>query len=389
MRALVSIVAALLLIAIVCERTADAEGPLIINVVLPMTGPAAFFGKTEAEALAVYERWIDRSGGVRKRAIHFVVADSQSSPQVAVQLVNGLLGSRPSIIMGFATSAEAGAVAPLVPNGPVIYSFSPVVQPAPGSYVFASSVSAGYLIPVAIRYARDRGYHRIALIDSTDATGQESDRIVLQAMALPENQSLSLVAHERFNPSDVSVAAQIARMQAAAPDLVITFANGSAFATVMRGLLNGGLNVPVEASAANMNYDQLAQLNDVLPKDLLFNGFRYQESGNVQGPLRQKIDDFYAAFRAAGIRPSPLHLFAWDPADVVVYALRQLGPDATATQLHDFLETLHGFVGLNGVYDFRRGNQHGLSDSAVIMVRWNPKTTQFEQVSDPGGRAKR
>ena len=255
MRALVSIVAALLLIAIVCERTADAEGPLIINVVLPMTGPAAFFGKTEAEALAVYERWIDRSGGVRKRAIHFVVADSQSSPQVAVQLVNGLLGSRPSIIMGFATSAEAGAVAPLVPNGPVIYSFSPVVQPAPGSYVFASSVSAGYLIPVAIRYARDRGYHRIALIDSTDATGQESDRIVLQAMALPENQSLSLVAHERFNPSDVSVAAQIARMQAAAPDLVITFANGSAFATVMRGLLNGGLNVPVEASAANMNYD--------------------------------------------------------------------------------------------------------------------------------------
>jgi len=109
----------------------------------------------------------------------------------------------------------------------------------------------------------------------------------------------------------------------------------------------------------------------------------------VQGPLRQKIDDFYAAFRAAGIRPSPLHLFAWDPADVVVYALRQLGPDATATQLHDFLETLHGFVGLNGVYDFRSGNQHGLSDSAVIMVRWNPKTTQFEQVSDPGGRAKR
>jgi branched-chain amino acid transport system substrate-binding protein len=305
---------------------------------------------------------------------------------VAIQLVNGLLPQHPAVIMGFSVTAECGAVIPIVNvAGPLTYCFSPVVQPQRGSYVFSTSVSTEYIIPVMIKFARERGYRKIAMIDATDATGQASERTVAATLDLPANQSLRVVAAEHFNPSDVSVAAQVANLKAADPDIVFTFASGPAFGNVLRSMHDAGMNVPVGASAANMNYEQLAQYAAFLPKELLFNGFRYQESSNIRGPLRVQMDTFLKAFRATSIRPTPVQAFAWDPAMLVVDALQKLGPSATATQLRDYFETLHGEVGLNGVYDFRSGNQHGLTDTAVIVVRWDGRTSEFIPVSGPGG----
>ena len=46
---------------------------------------------------------------------------------------------------------------------------------------------------------------------SNDATGQDADRIIDEAVNAPENQGkVSLVDREHFNLSDISVAAQIA-----------------------------------------------------------------------------------------------------------------------------------------------------------------------------------
>lgn len=364
----------------------SAEDPYPINVVLPLTGPIAFVGKNQADALAILEKTINGSGGLRGRPIHFNVEDDQSNPQVAVQLVNALLPQHPAVILGFSVTAECGAVIPIVNvAGPLTYCFSPVVLPPRGGYVFSTSVSTDYIIPVMIKFTRERGYRKIGIIDATDATGIASERQLADALNLPANQSLHVVATEHFNPSDVSVAAQVANLKAADPDIVFTFASGPAFGNVLRTMHDAGMSVPVAASAANMNYEQLAQYADYLPKELLFNGFRYQESSNIRGPLRVQMDKFLNAFRLTKVRPTPVQAFAWDPAMLVVNALQTLGPAATAAQLRDYFESLHGEVGLNGVYDFRSGNQHGLTDTAVIVVHWDGAKSEFVPVSGAGG----
>ena len=65
---------------------AVAADPYEINVILPMTGAAAFLGKADTNALNVIEATVNKAGGIRGRQIKFVVADDESNPALAVQL---------------------------------------------------------------------------------------------------------------------------------------------------------------------------------------------------------------------------------------------------------------------------------------------------------------
>ena len=82
------------------------------------------------------------------------------------------------------------------------------------------------------------------------------------------------------------------------------------------------------------------------------------------------------------IRPDAGELvFDGDPVGfsggIAVDALRHLGTNATADQIHDYVEGLHGFAGIQGVYDFRNGDQRGLGDAANALFRWDAVKNDF------------
>jgi hypothetical protein len=104
---------------------------------------------------------------------------------------------------------------------------------------------------------------------------------------------------------------------------------------------------------------------------------------------RNAIDDFTRGLHDAGIDPSPVAALSWDPALIITEALRHIGVNATAIQLHDYLEQLHDFAGVDGPYDFRDGSQRGLGLNAAMVVRWDPATKTFQAASGPGGTALR
>jgi branched-chain amino acid transport system substrate-binding protein len=71
----------------------------------------------------------------------------------------------------------------------------------------------------------------------------------------------------------------------------------------------------------------------------------------------------------------------WDPALAIVDAVRKLGPDVTAAQLHDYLEHLKGWVGVQGVYDFTSGDQKGLHENGAALFRWNRNRKDWDLVA--------
>ena len=66
-----------------------------------------------------------------------------------------------------------------------------------------------------------RASSAIALLVSTDATGQRSDKMLDYTLHLPDNAAMVVVAHEHFSDSDISVAAQLARIKAADPQIPV------------------------------------------------------------------------------------------------------------------------------------------------------------------------
>lgn len=107
-----------------CSSLAFAAEPFNIDVVLPLTGPAAFLGKAEQVALQRAEASLAKTDGIGGRPIKFVLHDDQSSPQVAVQLASQIVASKAPVVLGSAVVAMCNAMAPLMRKGPVLYGYS-------------------------------------------------------------------------------------------------------------------------------------------------------------------------------------------------------------------------------------------------------------------------
>src|ERR1700735_662231 len=181
---------------------ASGDENLTINVILPLTGPAAFVGQDEKAAMQIYETMINKAGGVGGRALHLQILDDESSPQVDLQLVNGIMQQHAAAFLGPALNAGCSAVEPLVRNsGPVDYCLSPALSPKSGSFVFASGQTLATMDFAFARFMLDKKYRRVAQLISTDASGQNGARAFADGMA--KYPALQLVDAESFDPSAI------------------------------------------------------------------------------------------------------------------------------------------------------------------------------------------
>ena len=387
----VALAACLAVCGATTARAATPGEPFELPVILSLTGTAAFVGKEETNSLNIIAQTVNAHGGVRGRTLRFKIEDDQSSPQVGVQLVNALVAAHAPVILGPTFTAVCAAAAPIVKdNGPVMYCYTPGIHPAPGSYVFSAMISSHDAALAMARYIRERGWKHVAFIASTDASGQDFERGFDAALSLPENRALTVLTREHFSTSDLSVTAQVARMKGTNPDAVVTWTTGTGFGTVLHAIHDVGLDVPVLGSNGNMIPSQLAQYHDFMPKTLLFPGVRgLDRNGTAAGPVRDKQRVYFDAMAKQHGDISFSSQAGWDSTLVVIDALQKLGLNANAMQIRDWIRGQHGWVGMEGVYDFSDAEQRGINYLSCVIDQFNAGTGLFTAVSAPGGAPKK
>jgi branched-chain amino acid transport system substrate-binding protein len=380
----------LLALGTVQAAPAQAEDFYDIPVINALTGGGAFLGMEEHDALQLVEKLTNKTGGIHGKTLRFVFHDDQSSPQVGVQLLNDAIATHPAIIMGSSLVGTCNAMSPLVQDtGPVMYCFSAGIHPTEGSYVFVAGVSTHDQAIALVRYFRLKGWTKLATITSTDATGQDADKGFDDLLALPENTDLKLVTRAHFNPADVSAAAQLEQITASKPQAVVAWSTGSPVATAFRGIVQAGYAGPVGTTGGNMTYAQMHRFAEFLPKELYLPAPEWPVNGDprikLDPKVAQKQKELYAAYADAGLKPDEGSLLGWDPAIIVVEALRKLPAGASAAQLRDYLLHLKGEAGANGIYDYEATPQRGLSLDDVLVTRWDAAADRWHVVAQPGG----
>ncbi|HKT20659.1 MAG TPA: ABC transporter substrate-binding protein [Stellaceae bacterium] len=361
-----------------------------LNVILPLTGNGAFLGKGEQQALQVAEKTLNEAGGIHGKKIRLVFHDDQTSPQVAVQLTNQVIAEHPAVILGSTISALCNAMAPLVEaEGPVMWCFSPSIRTKPGGYVFTSQIDSHDQQRALMTYFHAKGWKRIALITTTDASGQDAEKAITGLVKEPAFKDVTLVANTHFAPSDVTVTAQIATMQAGNPQAIISWATAAAGATVFRGLKQAGIDLPTAPSGSNMTLQQMEDYAAFLPKQVFFGVGEWAANGDprlsVSPEVAAKQKQFFASMKAVGIYPDSGIELGWEPIHTVVDALNKLPAGATAKQLHDFLINWTGHVGAEGDYNFKKTPQRGLNIDNAVVVRWDPTKKEWHLVSNLRG----
>ena len=368
--------------------TAFAADPVEVDVLLPMTGFGGFIGKGASEGLTAAETVVNKSGGIGGRPIKFTIHDDESNPQIAVQLASDIIARKKAVFIGAAFASQCNAISPLVKEGgTVVYCLTPGVQPPPGSYVFSiDPANMDAQLPACVRYFRQRGITRVAMIASTDASGQDGERAIVGAFALPENAGATIVDREHFSITDISVAAQMASIKASNAQVLIAITSGTPFATVLRDAQTSGINLPVLTTNANMTFAQMAQYAQILPTELYFPGFASVTPTQIVDPrLRASVQEYDRTLTAQGAKPEYMQSTSYDPALIIASALRKLGPNASASAIRDYIAQLRGFPAATGIYDFPTYPQRGLGQSSVIVVRWDRAKNGWVAVSKPGG----
>lgn len=375
---------ALLAGAALPAQAAEPAKPITIPVVLPLTGHASFLGKEQKIALDIGRKLLAEQGQPFKLVYH----DDATNSQVAVQLVSQLQGEGVRVMMGPSLRAGCAAVGPLIKSSMLDYCFSPTMHAKPGSFIFAASVDTYEIDQAIVTYARLRGWKRVALITSNDATGIDALRAFKEIFAEPENKGVILVANETFDPSDVSVNAQLVRIAAAKPDVVFAWSTGAAMATVFRGIVQSGITLPVASSWGNMTYAEMKAWKAFLPKELYFPTTPWPEHSRalaLEPGVEAALKHLRSAFAAAGEKPDAGAVTCWDALFIIAQAYRTLGPKASPEQLRSYIAHLKGFAGINGMYNFVKYPQRGLGIENTVVTKWMPARGTWKIVSKPTG----
>ena len=363
-----------------------------IHAILSVTGRNSFLGVDEKASLEGLQKLVNSTGGINGHPVNFDIADNQSTAATSVSLASPLLSQVPVLLVGSATATDRPVDELETGNGPVIYDLSPGDHPAVGSSVYSASNSTTNQTLAFINFAKTKGWSHVAAITSTDSSGQDGWDNISKAAAAT-NGAVSITNHQTFDPTAVSVTTQLAKIKASNPQAVFIWTTGTPLTTVLAGMQQLGMsNVPVMTSNGNESYKQMQSLGGALPAQLYFPSSQFRLSpGTLTGQAKTLVDQFNAAMKAGGQPvPDEGNALVWDPALLIISALRKLGVDATAQQIHQYISSLTNYVGITGAYDFAskaQADNRGLTIKSVYVTEWSQSKQDWVQVSGPSGTA--
>jgi len=366
-----------------------AADPVQLYGIFSLTGYAAFLGQADLQALEALEARVNKAGGIAGRPVHFTVYDDQSNPATAVQLANGVAAKNGVAIVGPSLSGTCNAVAPTLSKttGPMMFCMSGAVQTEGNPFVFGGGTGYDFA-KASMNYIQGRGWSRVGLLSTTDATGADAERSIKDLLASQEFRKLSLVANEHFGVADLSVIPQLARMKAAGAQCLIVWTTGTGFGTALHGVQDLGMgNLPIITAPGNGVAALMRPLAAYMPKELYVSAYDGVAPDKVTDrAVRARMQQWRKDYAAIGIsNPDPLAIIGYDAGSLYIEALRHFGPDATAAQLRDWISIQRHYVGVSAVYDFQRVPHHGIDSSAAYIARWDPASQTFIGVSKAGG----
>lgn len=362
-----------------------------IHAIVAETGSASFLGTEEAAAFNALAKHVNATGGIDGHQLAFSVSDNQSTASTSVSLASPLVGQAPVLLVGSITSTDKPVDDLVTSNGPVVYDLSPGDHPALGSYVYSSSNSTINQTQAFINFAESKGWKKVAVINSTDSSGQDGWTNIQRAVA-DSNGAVTVTDHEAFDPTAVSVTTQLSKIKATNPQAVLVWTTGTPLGTVLSGMQQLGMNLPTMTTNGNASLAEMQKLAAELPAQLYFPGAPFMVGPqDLAGQTKTQVQAFDAAMQAAGQKvPDEGDALAWDPGLMLVSALKKLGTTATASQIHQYIESLTSFAGINGTYNFTDKSipdNRGLTITSVYIAQWSKSQGEWTAASGPAGKA--
>ncbi len=361
MRTLISAVACLALWWV----SAAAADDLKIGGVASLSGPAAPFTAPMSDAFSLYVKDWNSRGGYHGKPIGLEMLDDETNSVNAVTLFRKL-ASDPAVKVVMTASSSQTAVAikmiaddfkvPVVGTGTVDQLAVP-----PAKYFFRAPPGASTFLGALMDWAKQQGYKTIAILNPTDAVGQDELGILHK---LAPAAGLKIVAAERYNTSDTDFTAQLVNIRNAKPDFFYAGTIGAPAILVFKQIKQLQLKMPLAIHAAAFGRTFFTGIGGIAEAEGVHAAIeRSALAGTPSGvyaPFFQKL----AAVE--GHRPTEFDEIGWDMGVLVEHAV--MTSDGSRDGIRDAIENTKDLPASGGYFSFSPQDHGGRDKRAVVVA---------------------
>ena len=366
----------LLALALLAATALPALAQIKIGVTLSTTGPAVSLGIPEKNTIALLPKTI------AGKTVEYIVLDDASDSSAAVVNTRRLtLEDKVDAIIGSTTTPNSLAMIDAVAESgtPTISlaSSARIIEPmsAKKAWVFKTPQTDTMMVLAILEHAAKRGIKSMGYIGFNDALGEA---FYAEFEKFASVRGIRIVANERFAPRDTSVTAQVIKLTAANPEMVVVGASGTPAVLPARALAERGYKGSVYFNHGVANNDFLR----VGGKDI--EGAYLPTSPVVVAaalpaghPAKAQATEYvkrYEAVNGAG-SVSAFGAYTWDAGLLLSHAIpialktAQPGTKEFRAALRDALEGVRDLRVSNGVTNMSKNDHLGLDPRARVVVK--------------------
>jgi branched-chain amino acid transport system substrate-binding protein len=358
-------------LALVFSCTKEKE-PYKVGAVFSVTGRTSFLGEPEKKTVVMIAEAINKVGGINGHPLELVIYDDESDETKCVLAVKRLLKKdKVPVIIGPSLSGNTLAVVkvmndakvPLVSCAASNKIVTPVVD---RHWIFKVPQSDTHAVEKIYDYLLKNGIKKIALMSVSTGFGASGREELLR---LAPEVGIEIVADERYGPKDTDITAQLTRIRGTDAQVIVNWSVGPTQVLAVKNWHDLGMtnipfyqshgfgsrkNIKLAAGAAEGVFCPLGRVNipDLVPAD---------------NPQKKVIELYNKAYQEKYNEPlSSFGGHGWDALNLVIDALRTVGPDSA--KIRDYIETRTNFIGQHGVFNFSPTDHNGLTKEAFEMV---------------------
>ena len=256
------------------------------------------------------EGW-EKARGLPGRKIVYEKLDDETNPVSAVNAYRRLAGDQSiNLMYMFINSSSALAVKTLASEFkiPIISSgAADTLGVPPDPWLFKVAPGVRDFMTVLAQYAQKKGYKRVALLNMTDAFGQNEAKNFKE---LAPQYGIEMVAAETMGVEDTNVNAQLTKIRAANPDMIYNGASSRAAILSYKQIKQLGIKTPLVVTQAAISKAFFDALGGPTEADGLLTPIQLGSFGAAAGGDTAKL---YAELeKAMGRTPPYFATFGFD-----------------------------------------------------------------------------
>jgi branched-chain amino acid transport system substrate-binding protein len=356
---LASLIGALLALAVLLAP-ARAEEEFKIGVVMSLSGGFVAAAKDTMDGV---QAWL-KARGLPGKKVTFEVLDDETNPVSAMNAFRRLAGNPEiKLIYLFINSSAALAVkslasefkVPIVSGGAADALGSP-----PDPYLFKVAPGIRDFMTVLAQYAQKKGYKRVALLNMTDAFGQNEAKFFKE---LAPQHGIEVVAAETMGVEDTNFNAQLTKIRAARPDMIYNGGSSRVAILSWKQIKQLGLNQPLIVTQAAISKAFFDAIGGAKEADGLLTPIQLGSFGAGAGGDAARL---YTELKAA--MPTQVVYFATFGYDVgLITAEAVKNSDGTREGLRNALERIKDLPGVNGPITFTAQDHTGQNFRSIAI----------------------